>query len=330
MGQRGLRCGRCASRAPGTTAAGSPHCETSARYIRGAPPPASSAASLCSLSPGSRWRMERRHQPAPSRANAPSHAAGETRRTPAAPARETSAAPAARGGWRPRPAGSGCSRRTARRPRRRDSATVTSPPRDAARPVASAAREVSANGSSNISGRPRDQLQRVRGGHAQRGVLRPQVARDGAPRAPTRPTPPSPKPMVNVRTGRGDRACISATTSDESMPPERKAPSGTSAHIRSATASRDHPLRLVHRVPVAAAEGVARALAGGLAARTTRRRAPARGARTSRMESSVPGGSLRTPAQMHRRRGDVQVAQVGRQRRRDPPPRQSPGTPAAP
>ena len=37
--------------------------------------------------------------------------------------------------------------------------------------------------------------------------------------------------MVKVRTGRALCACISATTVEESMPPERKAPSGTSATI---------------------------------------------------------------------------------------------------
>ncbi len=37
--------------------------------------------------------------------------------------------------------------------------------------------------------------------------------------------------MVKVFTGRGESFCISATTVDESTPPERKAPSGTSAII---------------------------------------------------------------------------------------------------
>jgi hypothetical protein len=41
-----------------------------------------------------------------------------------------------------------------------------------------------------------------------------------------------------VRTGRVLSACISATTVDESMPPDRKAPSGTSAIMRRLTASR--------------------------------------------------------------------------------------------
>src|SRR5688572_5378344 len=41
--------------------------------------------------------------------------------------------------------------------------------------------------------------------------------------------------MLKVRTGRVDCACIEATTSDESMPPERNAPSGTSEIIRSPT-----------------------------------------------------------------------------------------------
>ncbi len=41
--------------------------------------------------------------------------------------------------------------------------------------------------------------------------------------------------MENVRIGRVDCACISATTSDESIPPERNAPRGTSATMRSDT-----------------------------------------------------------------------------------------------
>src|SRR5215217_8136061 len=44
--------------------------------------------------------------------------------------------------------------------------------------------------------------------------------------------------MENVFTGRSLWACINATTVDESTPPERKAPRGTSATIRSRTASR--------------------------------------------------------------------------------------------
>ncbi len=43
--------------------------------------------------------------------------------------------------------------------------------------------------------------------------------------------------MENVFTGRADCACINATTVDESMPPDRKAPSGTSAIICAPTAS---------------------------------------------------------------------------------------------
>ena len=41
----------------------------------------------------------------------------------------------------------------------------------------------------------------------------------------------SSKPMVNVFTGRVLWTCISATTREESMPPERNAPRGTSAII---------------------------------------------------------------------------------------------------
>src|SRR5215813_11552944 len=50
--------------------------------------------------------------------------------------------------------------------------------------------------------------------------------------------------MENVRTGCDDCACIRATTVDESTPPDRKTPSGTSAIIRSATASRKRRSRL--------------------------------------------------------------------------------------
>jgi hypothetical protein len=42
---------------------------------------------------------------------------------------------------------------------------------------------------------------------------------------------------VKVRTFPVACACMSATTSDESMPPDRNAPSGTSAIMRSATDS---------------------------------------------------------------------------------------------
>ena len=42
--------------------------------------------------------------------------------------------------------------------------------------------------------------------------------------------------MVNVFTGVGESFCIRATTSDESMPPDRNAPSGTSLRIRICTA----------------------------------------------------------------------------------------------
>ena len=42
--------------------------------------------------------------------------------------------------------------------------------------------------------------------------------------------------MVKVLTGRDDCFCMSATMVDESMPPDRNAPSGTSAIICPATA----------------------------------------------------------------------------------------------
>ena len=43
--------------------------------------------------------------------------------------------------------------------------------------------------------------------------------------------------QVNVRTGFGLCCCIKATTMLESTPPERKAPTGTSATMRAATES---------------------------------------------------------------------------------------------
>ena len=49
--------------------------------------------------------------------------------------------------------------------------------------------------------------------------------------------PASSNPMVKVLTGREDWRCISATMVDESTPPERKAPSGTSASDCRLTAS---------------------------------------------------------------------------------------------
>ena len=40
------------------------------------------------------------------------------------------------------------------------------------------------------------------------------------------------KPIENVRTGSADCCAIAATTAEESIPPERKAPSGTSEIMR--------------------------------------------------------------------------------------------------
>ena len=53
----------------------------------------------------------------------------------------------------------------------------------------------------------------------------------------------SPNPIVKVLTGRLLCACINATTNDESMPPDKKAPSGTSAVICRPTASRSRTSR---------------------------------------------------------------------------------------
>jgi hypothetical protein len=48
----------------------------------------------------------------------------------------------------------------------------------------------------------------------------------------------SSKPIEKVRTGSGEVSAIAATTVAESIPPERKAPSGTSEIILSLTACR--------------------------------------------------------------------------------------------
>ena len=66
--------------------------------------------------------------------------------------------------------------------------------------------------------------------------------------------------MVKVRTGRLDSACISATTVDESMPPDRNAPTGTSAIMRRRTESRKKRVERLDRF--AAVDPVAAALRG--------------------------------------------------------------------
>jgi len=55
------------------------------------------------------------------------------------------------------------------------------------------------------------------------------------------------KPIVNVRTGWRLCACIKATMVEESMPPLRKAPSGTSETMRNARRIRRRGLQLADR-----------------------------------------------------------------------------------
>ena len=46
------------------------------------------------------------------------------------------------------------------------------------------------------------------------------------------------KPIENVLTGRDEASAIAATTAEESIPPDRNAPSGTSATMRLRVAAR--------------------------------------------------------------------------------------------
>ena len=107
----------------------------------------------------------------------------------------------------------------------------------------------------------------------------------------------SAKPTVKVRTGRSLCCCMSATTMLESTPPERKAPTGTSATIRAATESERTDSS---RSAMASTRPVERATAGlldcvvrrpvgasrGVARRAGRRRRPSR---------SWPGEQLGDP-----------------------------------
>ena len=92
----------------------------------------------------------------------------------------------------------------------------------------------------------------------------------------------------------GDCACISATTVEESMPPDRKAPSGTSAIMRPLDRVPEPLIERVGQLAVAARERVAQA-----------RRAPprvrpnngvTRGSPPTGKVRNVPGSSLWTPS----------------------------------
>ena len=123
--------------------------------------------------------------------------------------------------------------------------------------------------------------------------------------------------MVNVFTGRGLWACIRATIVEESIPPERKAPSGTSATIWRPTASRSSASsRSVASasVPIEWRGGPG---LGGVGGPTSR--APGRaGAGGDRPPASivrlVPGGSLPMPAVDRVRGRDVPQPHVEGQR----------------
>src|SRR5262249_49074494 len=107
--------------------------------------------------------------------------------------------------------------------------------------------------------------------------------------------------MVKVRTGRGLCACMSATTVEESIPPERNAPSGTAAAIgaRNARPSPDS---------AAAVAEVEAGRVGDLAERPVRRR---RGRDIGGAAEPEPGagGELAQAGVDAARRGDVAVAE---------------------
>ena len=68
--------------------------------------------------------------------------------------------------------------------------------------------------------------------------------------------------MEKVRIGRVLWACIKAATVEESIPPERNAPTGTSASIRRATESRRRVSSCFDGFVVGAGEGFAQAALG--------------------------------------------------------------------
>ena len=87
-------------------------------------------------------------------------------------------------------------------------------------------------------GQARDHVERMLGRDVKLGVVGAEMRARRPWRAAPRCSRCSWKPIEKVRTGRVLCACISATTVDESMPPDRNAPSGTSAIMRRLTASR--------------------------------------------------------------------------------------------
>jgi hypothetical protein len=91
--------------------------------------------------------------------------------------------------------------------------------------------EESANGSSYASGIFRTRASASSGVHLFSWWSVPRCAAISFAN-PDSSYPFSANPMEKVFTGRGDSRCINATVSDESIPPERNAPSGTSLIIR--------------------------------------------------------------------------------------------------
>ena len=95
----------------------------------------------------------------------------------------------------------------------------------------------------------------------------------------------SSKPIVNVRTGSRETRDIAATTADESTPPERNAPSGTSAIMwRSTTAVNCSRKRSIHSA----------SLAAGASRYVSRQKRSTRGSPVGPSTSAHPGSSLRT------------------------------------
>ena len=103
-------------------------------------------------------------------------------------------------------------------------------------------------------------------------------------------------------------ACINATTVEESIPPERKAPSGTSAIIRNLTEFAQQRVEPLDRLVFVRSRIVARLAGDGDAAQVPkasrrRRRAPAQ-------RQNMAGRKLRGFAIDRARLRDVGVAQV--------------------
>ena len=101
--------------------------------------------------------------------------------------------------------------------------------------------------------------------------------------------------MVNVLTGRLLCACINATMVDESTPPDRNAPSGTSATICFATASRSNASkRSAASISVPAKGTLASTTAFMFQNATGAGKAPGLTAAVATVRN-VPGGSLKIP-----------------------------------